>query len=72
MAKQEDSIELDGIVIEIGRGNFKVKLENNKYVTCTLSGKIRMNKIQIVVGDKVTVKISAYDVTKGIILWRYK
>ena len=54
---------------------FEVRVEaggNEKIVVCTLSGKLRQNYIRIIPGDKVTVEISPYDLTKGIITWRTK
>lgn len=66
-----DGIELEGEVISNLPGDkFKVKLENNMEVICTISGKIRLSGIKIVVGDKVKVSISTYDLTKGRIVWR--
>ena len=72
MAK--DAFELEGVVIENLKGaKFLVKLnDNGLLVTCTLAGKLRMNNIRIIEGDKVTVEISAADVTKGRIIWRNK
>lgn len=67
-----DCLELEGIVTEsLKGGKFKVKLENECVVTCTLCGKIRMNHIRIVEGDKVTVEMSPYDLNNGRITWRY-
>jgi translation initiation factor IF-1 len=51
---------------------FKVKLPNGHVVTATISGKLRMNYIRILPGDKVTVEVSVYDLTKGRITWRSK
>lgn len=72
MAK-EDNIEAEGVVIECLRNTmFKVKLANDHIVTCTISGKIRMHYIKILVGDKVKLEMSPYDVTKGRITYRTK
>ncbi|MBL7127734.1 translation initiation factor IF-1 [Bacteroidota bacterium] len=72
MAKQE-SIKVDGIITEIlPNTNFKVKLENGHEVLAHISGKMRMNFIRILQGDKVTVELSPYDLTKGRITYRYK
>ena len=72
MAK-EDSIEMDGVVIETLRNTiFKVKLENGHVVTAHISGKLRMNYIRILPGDKVVVELSPYDLTRGRIVWRGK
>lgn len=69
-----DKIELDGVVTDALKGmKFKVKLDDNGMeVLCSVSGKMRMNNIRILEGDKVTVQISPYDLTKGIITWRHK
>lgn len=69
-----DKIELEGVVVDSIRGTkFKVKLnDNDAIVDCTIAGKLRMNNIRILVGDNVTVSISPYDLTKGIITWRTK
>ncbi len=72
MAKQE-SIKVDGTIIEIlPNTTFKVKLENGHEVLAHISGKMRMNFIRILQGDKVTVELSPYDLTKGRITYRYK
>ena len=71
---KEDFIELKGRVIDsLTGGKFKVQLfDNDMIITCTLSGKMRMNKILVLVGDSVTVEISPYDLTKGRISYRDK
>ena len=72
MAKQE-AIKVDGIISEIlPNTNFKVKLENGHKILAHISGKMRMNYIRILQGDKVTVELSPYDLTKGRITYRYK
>lgn len=76
MAKQEN-VELDGIVIDcLKAGMFMVEIETNTdtkhHVLCTLSGKMRKNYIKVLLGDKVDVKVSPYDLSKGIITYRYK
>lgn len=72
MAK-DDVIEVEGKVIEaLPNTIFKVQLENGHVVTAHISGKLRMNFIKILVGDIVTVEVSAYDLTKGRITWRSK
>lgn len=73
----EDKLELQGEVIDKHPGakfTVEVKLPNgeSKNFMCTISGKLRMNNIKILVGDKVTINVSMYDVTKGIIVWRDK
>ena len=72
MAKQK-SIEQDGIISEaLSNAMFRVQLENGHEVLAHISGKMRMNFIKILVGDKVTVELSPYDLTKGRITYRYK
>ena len=72
MAKQS-SIQLDGTVIEsLGNAMFRVELENGHVIIAHISGKMRMNYIKIVPGDKVLVDVSVYDPTKGRITWRAK
>ena len=72
MAKN-DSIEVMGTVLEaLPNAMFKVKLENDFEVMAHISGKMRMNYIHILLGDKVRVEISPYDLTKGRISFRYK
>ena len=66
-----DVIEFEGTVIEtMPNATFKVKLPNGHIVTAQISGKLRMNFIKIVPGDRVTVEVSIYDLTKGRITWR--
>ncbi len=72
MAKQP-SIELDGTIIEaLSNAMFRVQLENGHLITAHISGKMRMNYIRILPGDKVRVEMSPYDLTKGRISFRYK
>jgi translation initiation factor IF-1 len=72
MAKQ-GPIKVDGIITEtLPNAMFKVGLENNHVVWAHVLGKMRMNFIKILVGDKVTVELSPYDLTKGRITYRYK
>ena len=72
MAK-EDVIEVEGTVIEsLPNTNFKVELENGYVVLAHISGKLRMNYIKILPGDKVKVELSPYDLSKGRITWRAK
>ena len=71
--KKEDAIELEGTVTEpLPNAMFRVELENGVSVLCSISGKIRMNYIRIPPGDKVTVQLSPYDLTRGRITYRYK
>ena len=70
---QSDKFEIEGTVNKIIKGGkCLVTIENGNVVTCTLSGKLRQHKIRVLVGDTVTVSISPYDLTKGIITWRNK
>ena len=72
MAKQ-DVIELEGTVTDtLPNAMFKVELENGHEILAHVSGKIRMNYIRILPGDKVTVEMSPYDLSKGRITYRYK
>ncbi|KDR94280.1 translation initiation factor IF-1 [Peptoclostridium litorale DSM 5388] len=72
MAKK-DVIELEGTVVEaLPNAMFKVKLENEHIVLAHISGKLRMNFIRILPGDKVTIEMSPYDLTRGRIVWRKK
>ena len=70
---KSDVIELEGTVLEkLPNAMFRVKLENDHEVLAHISGKLRMNFIKIVPGDKVTLELSPYDLTKGRITWRSK
>jgi translation initiation factor IF-1 len=70
---REDVIEVSAIVKEcLPNTMFKVELENGVVILAHVSGKIRMNYIRILPGDKVTVEISPYDLTRGRITFRYK
>ena len=72
MSKQ-DNIEIEGTVVEaLPNAAFKVELQNGKVILAHISGKLRMNYIRIRPGDKVTVELSPYDLTKGRITWRSK
>ena len=72
MSKQ-DVIEVAGVVTDsYPNAMFEVTLENGHKILATISGKLRMNFIRILPGDKVTVQISPYDLTRGRITWRSK
>ena len=72
MSKQ-DVIETEGTVVEaLPNAMFQVKLANGHIILAHISGKLRMNFIRILPGDKVTVEMSPYDLTKGRITWRTK
>ena len=68
-----DVIEIEGTVVEkLHNAMFQVELENGHQVLAHISGKLRMNYIRILQGDKVTIELSPYDLTKGRIIWRDK
>ena len=68
-----DVIEIEGTVLEkLPNAMFKVELENGHQVLAHISGKPRMNFIRIIPGDKVTIELSPYDLSKGRIVWRDK
>ena len=68
-----DVIEIEGVVVEkLPNAMFKVELENKHIELATISGKLRMNYIRILPGDKVTMEMSPYDLSKGRIIWRDK
>ena len=72
MSKQV-AIELDGTVVEtLPNAMFRVELDNGHVILCHISGKMRQNYIHILLGDKVKVAMSPYDLTKGRITFRYK
>ncbi|MBA4370249.1 MAG: translation initiation factor IF-1 [Coriobacteriaceae bacterium] len=73
MAKREDSIEMEGTVVEpLPNAMFRVELENGHRVLAHISGKMRMHYIRILPGDKVVVELSPYDLTRGRITYRFK
>lgn len=68
-----DVIEVEGVVVEkLPNAMFQAELENGHRVLSHISGKLRMNFIKILPGDKVTIELSPYDLTKGRIIWRDK
>ena len=70
---KEDVLEVEGTVLEaLPNAMFKVELENGHHILAHISGKLRMHFIRILPGDKVTVEISPYDLSKGRITWRAK
>ena len=72
MAKEE-SIEVQGTIVEtLPNAMFRVELENGKIILAYVSGKMRMHFIKILPGDKVTLELSPYDLSKGRITYRYK
>jgi translation initiation factor IF-1 len=73
MMAKEEAIEVEGTVMEtLPNAMFNVELENGHTVLAHVSGKIRMHFIRILPGDKVTVELSPYDLTRGRITYRYK
>jgi len=66
----DDHVKLNGVVVDSLRDGFRVRLENNQEVNAKLSGKLRKNKIQVLLGDKVEVAFSPYDLTHGFITFR--
>ena len=70
---KEGSIEFQGVVLELlPNAMFKVKLENDHEILAQSSGKMRKNRIRVLAGDKVTVEMTPYDLTKGRITFRWK
>lgn len=73
MSNKKDIIEVEGIIKEaLPNAMFQVELENGHEVLAHISGKLRMNYIKILPGDKVTLELSPYDLTRGRITWRNK
>lgn len=69
---KDDKLEFEGIVEEFSNGKFTVKINDNYSALCTLSGKIRMSAIKILLGDKVRIEVSPYDTRQGRIVYRLK
>ena len=70
---KQSNIEQDGTIVEaLSNAMFRVELENGHQVIAHISGKMRMNYIKILPGDKVKLEMSPYDLTKGRIVYRYK
>lgn len=73
MSKKKDVVEVEGIVAEpLPNAMFRVELKNGHKVLAHVSGKIRMNFIRILPGDRVLIELSPYDLTRGRITYRYK
>lgn len=73
MSEKEDLMEFDGTVLELlPNAMFRVKLENEHEIIAHTSGRMRKNRIRVLAGDKVTVEMTPYDLTKGRIIFRYK
>jgi len=70
---KDDVIEVDGVILEaLPNAMFNVELSNGHKILAHVSGRLRMNFIRILPGDKVTIEMSPYDLTKGRITWRAK
>ena len=70
---KEDLIEIEGVVVNVlPNSQFEVEVNGTHKILATISGKLRMNSIRIVKGDKVTVAISPYDLNRGRITWRHR
>lgn len=70
---KEDAIEVEGTIVEtLPNAMFRVELENGHRILAYISGKMRMHFIKILPGDKVTVELSPYDLTRGRITYRFK
>lgn len=70
---KDDVIEVEGVIVEkLPNATFQVELGNGHRIIAHISGKLRMNFIKIIPGDKVMVEMSPYDLTKGRIIWRDK
>jgi len=73
MAKTEDKIRVDGTIVEALPGTqFKVELDNGHEIIAYLSGKMRKYYIRVLLGDRVTIEMSPYDMSRGRIVYRYK
>lgn len=72
---KSDSLEIEGEIVQVQPGDFfqvKVKLgENDHLIRAKISGRLRKNKIKLILGDKVTITLSPYDLTTGLITWRH-
>lgn len=69
---KENCMEFEGIVLDSNKDRFNVKINDNYFVSCTLSGKIRQSQVKILVGDRVKIETSVYDPQKGRITYRLK
>jgi translation initiation factor IF-1 len=69
---ERDRLEFEGTVIESNKGKFTVQVNENYKVMCSLSGKIRMNSVKILLGDTVRIEVSPYDTSQGRIVYRIK
>ncbi len=70
---RDDLLKLDGVIVEaLSGGNFSVKLVDDRIITAKISGRLRKFRISVIAGDKVTIGISPYDLSHGLILSREK
>lgn len=70
---KEDSIEVQGVVVEkLPDGKFSVHMDPDRVILAHLAGKLRQNRIRVLAGDRVTLELSPYDLTKGRITYRHK
>lgn len=67
-----DALEFEGTVVECSNGKFRVEINEKLSALCTLSGKIRLNSVKIIVGDRVLIEVSPYDISKGRIVYRMR
>ena len=73
MSNKEELIEFEGVVLELlPEGRYRVELENNHIVLAYTAGRMKRNRIRTLVGDKVTIEMTPYDLTKGRITYRHK
>jgi translation initiation factor IF-1 len=71
--RSDDKINFDGVVDSAkGNGHFVIKIDSGQEIKCTLSGKMRTNNIKVLEGDSVEIEVSAYDTSKGMIVYRRK
>ena len=72
MAKKKEHIKTDGVILQaLGFENFKVQLDNGIEILANVSGRVRLNHIKLMTGDRVEVELSPYDLTRGRITYRY-
>lgn len=73
MAKRDDHIKAEGEITQaLGYENFRVRLDNGMEISARVSGRMRQNHIRLLTGDRVAVEMSPYDLTKGMITYRYR
>ncbi|NLE48251.1 MAG: translation initiation factor IF-1 [Sandaracinaceae bacterium] len=70
---RSDHLELDGVVTDVfAGGNFNIKTDAGAEIRASLAGRMRKNRIRVLLGDRVTVRLSPYDLTHGVITYRHK